>query len=106
MYENATTLKLVPGVMEKALSVLREQILPLIKNQDGLIHIGLVPDPFNNNLTVISVWACAKDAAAVEKKCAYIRALEWLDPYLQTAPDQPGEALNPLRQLSPKIPLN
>ena len=106
MYENATTLNLHPGVMEKALGILRERILPLMKNQDGLIHIALLPDRANHKLTVISLWACAMDAAAVERKCAYIRALEGLDPYLRAVPDLPGEVLNPLSQLSPKIPLN
>lgn len=40
MYENATTLKLHPGVMDKVLGVLRGQILPLLKDQAGLIHIA------------------------------------------------------------------
>jgi hypothetical protein len=106
MYENATTLQLHPGVMDKALGVLREQILPLLKKQDGLIHIALVPDRGNDRLTVISLWAAPLDAAAVERKCAYLRALGELDPFLDTNADLPEDQLDHLHQLTPKIPLN
>jgi hypothetical protein len=106
MYENSTTLRLRPGVMDKVLGILREQILPHIKDQKGLIHIALVPDRTHDRLTVISLWASAREAAVVEKKCAYFRALGSLDPYLRASLDQSEEEPNLMSSLSPKIPLN
>jgi hypothetical protein len=93
-------------MMEKTLAVLRELILPFLKEQPGLIHIALVPDRPNERLVVISLWKSALDAGALEKNCAYFRVLGALDTCLLAKPNPPGKPLDSMRPISTKILLN
>jgi hypothetical protein len=106
MYENATTLKFRTGKLNDGLSILRDVILPVLLDQPGMIHIGLVPNVLQEKVSVVSLWATREDALALEQNCAFLRAVRKLEPLLTletpVAPDMP----NPLRKIAVQIPLN
>jgi quinol monooxygenase YgiN len=82
MYENATTVQFQPGQIDEAVRILREDIVPVVKEQKGLISLCLLPDRSADKITVISLWISKVHALAIEAVCAYRKALNKLDPLL------------------------
>jgi len=106
MYENATTLKFRPGKLAEGLTILREEIFPILLKQPGLIHLGQVPGQHEDKVSVISLWGRREDALALEHTCAYLRAISKLDPLLVMESTSDLDQPNPLRKLAVQIPLN
>ncbi len=89
MYENATTVQLLPGTFDRALGILRNCIVPALKAQKGLCSLGLIPHRESHQIVVISLWRSKTDALAAEAACAYRRQLKQLDPLLDQQPAPP-----------------
>lgn len=86
MFENATVLHLKRGTAREALAVLREQIVPVLKQQAGLQGLALLPNDGADQITIISLWTSEAHARVVEAQCAYRRQMAKLDPYLGAQP--------------------
>ncbi len=82
MFENATTLQLHPGAVNETMLVLHCEIVQILRQQEGLIHLGLVSDPTNNRVTIISLWQTPRQARVIEAQAAYRRAVALLDPLM------------------------
>lgn len=82
--------------MEIVLYLLRAEIVPLLKNQPGLLQLGLVPAPRRDKITILSAWTCAEAARAVEQKCCYLKAVRKLEPYLTREITTASGSFNPL----------
>jgi quinol monooxygenase YgiN len=82
MYENATTIQFQSGTVDEALLILRAYVVPVLREQPGLIGLGLIPDRDADKITVISLWTSLAHALAVEAAPAYRKEAENLDPLL------------------------
>jgi quinol monooxygenase YgiN len=82
MFENATTVQFQPGQVDEALHILREDIVPVVKEQKGLISLCLLPDRMADKITVISLWISKAHAQAIEAVSAYRKEVRKLDPLL------------------------
>ena len=88
MYENVTTLAFRCGRLDEALDLLRQSIVPVLRAQDGLLHLCLLPDRAHDKITVISLWTCAASARATESVGPYRREVNRLDPLLREPDDE------------------
>ena len=79
MYENATTIQFQPGTVDKALFALRAHVVPILREQAGLLSLCLIPDHKTSRITVISLWISRAHALAVEATCAYRKEIKKLD---------------------------
>ena len=82
MHESIMTMNLRLGSMRAALAIWREQVLPVLKTQPGLVHIGLMPDGALQRLTVTSVWERKSDKELAEAQGRYLQAMRELERYL------------------------
>ncbi len=106
MYENATTVPFQLGQIDEALRILREDIVPVLKEQKGLISLCLLPDRSAAKITVISLWVSKAHALAVEATCAYRNEVRKLDPLLDSIFAYPEYKLNPLYQVHSHFLMN
>ena len=96
MFENTTTLQIHSGPVDEALATLRREIVPLLKAQNGLISLALIPNPTAGALTVISLWQSPTHAQAVENVTAYRHAVIRLGSLLEETPGFPRRVLENL----------
>lgn len=73
MFENHSTLEVQPGRLDEALSILKNEIVPLVKSSQGLLSLCLTPDWRASQVVVISLWDHQHSAEAVEHLEAYQR---------------------------------
>jgi quinol monooxygenase YgiN len=71
MYENATTIQLQSGTVDEALLILRAYIVPVLREQVGLLSLCLIRDLATSKITIISLWTSPAHALAVEAASAY-----------------------------------
>ena len=71
MFENHTTLEVMPGKMDEALAILNMEILPLIKTDPGLLSLGLLTNLPVSRIVVLSLWKNRRAAESVEYLPAY-----------------------------------
>ena len=106
MYENATTVQFQPGQIDEALRILREDIVPVVKEQKGLISLCLLPDRSADKITVISLWISKAHAQAIEATCAYRKEVKRLDPLLDSSFAYPVYKANTLKQVYSHFMMN
>jgi quinol monooxygenase YgiN len=106
MYENATTVQFQPGQIDTALRILREEVVPVLKEQKGLISLCLLPDRSADKITVISLWISKAHALAIEAKCAYRKEVKKLDPLLDSLSTYPEHKVNALDQIRSHFMMN
>jgi quinol monooxygenase YgiN len=106
MYENATTVQLQPGQIDAAMRILREDIMPVLKEQKGLISLCLLPDRSADKITVISLWISKAHALAIEATCAYRKEAKKLDPLLDSLFAYPEYKANILNQVRSHFSMN
>jgi quinol monooxygenase YgiN len=93
MYENATTVQFQPGTVDDALLALRAYIVPVLREQAGLLSLGLIPDRDAGKITVISLWTSPAHAHAVEAAYAYRKEITRLDHLLMNQPVYAAQTL-------------
>jgi len=86
MYENATTIQLQSGTVDEALLILRAYVVPVLREQVGLLSLCLIPDLATSKITIISLWTSPAHARAVEAVCAYRKEVAKLDHLLMDQP--------------------
>ena len=106
MHENATTVQFQPGQIDEALRILREDIVPVLKEQKGLISLCLLPDRSADQITVISLWISKGHALAIEATCAYRKEVKKLDPLLDFSFAYPEYKANTLNQVRSHFLMN
>jgi quinol monooxygenase YgiN len=89
MFENATTVQFQPGKVDEALCILRQDIVPTLKEQKGLISLCLLPDRASDRITIISLWSSKAHAQAIEAVSAYRKEVRKLDSLLSQQPAHP-----------------
>lgn len=73
-----------PEKREEIVNVLRKEVLPILKNQQGFLEIlPFVPESKTEKLVTISLWAEKRDAERYEREM-YPRVENILKPYLAT----------------------
>ena len=90
MFENATTVQIQPGMVDRALHILRAYCVPVLKAQRGFINLGFIPDYAHDKLTVISLWQTKAHALAVEAVGDYLQATQQLALLLAIPAPQPA----------------
>ena len=106
MYENATTIQFQSGAVDEALLILRAYIVPVLREQAGLLSLCLIPDREANKITVISLWTSPAHARAVEAVCAYRKEVARLDPLLMNKPVHPVHAFQTAQHVDQPFGLN
>jgi quinol monooxygenase YgiN len=106
MYENATTVQFQPSQMDEALRILREDVVPVLKEQKGLISLCLLPDRSADKITVISLWISKAHALTIEANCAYRNEVKKLDPLLDSPFAYPEYKVNTLNQVRSHFLMN
>jgi heme-degrading monooxygenase HmoA len=86
MFENATTLTILPGRLAEASALLRESILPLLRSQPGLLSLAFIPREAENQLTIVSIWQTEAHAQAIESDPRYREAFLRLHRLIQVQP--------------------
>jgi quinol monooxygenase YgiN len=86
MFENAITVEFQPGKVDEAMRILKSHVVPMLKDQAGLISLCLLPHPSQNTITVISLWDSKAHALAVEGASAHRREVQRLDALLANPP--------------------
>ncbi len=102
MYENATTIQLRLGKVGEALLILRAYVAPVLREQAGLLSLGLIPHRDTDKITVITLWTSPAHALAAEAICAYRKEVAPLDPVLSDESVRPmaaSPASKPVYQL-------
>lgn len=85
MYEYAVTLQIQPHALPDALSLLRQQLTPLMSVKTGLLGLAYIPRRDENTITIISMWQSHEHAAAGEMCHTYRSLVARLDQYLLDA---------------------
>jgi len=106
MYENATTVQFQSGKVDEALLMLRAYVVPVLREQAGLLSLCLIPDRESSKITVISLWTSPAHALAVEAVCAYRNEVAGLDPLLMTKPVHPLKAVQTAQYVDQPFGLN
>ena len=106
MYENAATIQFQSGAAGEALLILRAYVVPVLREQAGLLSLCLIPDREANKITVISLWTSPAHARAVEAVYAYRKEVAKLDPLLINQPVQPAYAVQTLQHIDHTFALN
>jgi quinol monooxygenase YgiN len=106
MYENAATIQFQSGAAGEALLILRAYVVPVLREQAGLLSLGLIPDRDANKITVISLWTSPAHARAVEAVCAYRKEIAKLDPLLMNKPVLPAQAVQTAQHVYQPFGLN
>jgi quinol monooxygenase YgiN len=106
MYENATTVQFQPGAVDEALLILRAYVVPVLREQAGLLSLGLIPDCDAGKITVISLWTSPAHARAVEAACAYRKEVARLDHLLMDQPVYAAQALQTSLRMNQPFALN
>ena len=88
-YENATTLTFCPGRLDEAAAILREHILPILRQQPGMLSLAVIPIAAEGQLTILSIWQTRAQARAIESDPAYCQAFHRLDGLLQEPAARP-----------------
>jgi quinol monooxygenase YgiN len=106
MYENATALEFQSGKMDEALRILKEKVVPVLKDQAGLISLCLLPNRTTNKIVVISLWDSKAHASAAEAVSAYQRQMKKLEPLLTQQSVYPEEETRAQNRVRKQIALN
>ena len=106
MYENATTVQFQPGEADEALLILRAYVVPVLREQAGLLGLCLIPDRNAGKITMISLWTSPAHARAVEAVCAYRKEVAKLDPLLIDEPIYFGHPSGASRQVYQPFAMN
>ena len=80
---------ILPGKVEEAAKLLREEIMPTAANYRGFIQNFLLVDASNSRLATLSVWETQADAKAVyeDEGGSYQTGIAKLKPLLVGPPD-------------------
>jgi len=106
MYENATTIQVQPGAVDEALLILREYIVPVLRERAGLLGLCLIPDREANKITVISLWTSPAHALAVEAASAYRKEVKQRDTLLMDEPVYSAQASPASKQVYQPFTMN
>jgi quinol monooxygenase YgiN len=89
MYGINIRVQIIPGKIEEAAKLLREEVMPLAVNYSGFIQTFLIVDAPNSRLTTLSVWESETDAKAIyeDEGGLYQTAVAKLKPKLAGPPD-------------------
>lgn len=88
MFARVLNFELKPEKKEEMVKVLKNQVLPILKKQNGFLEIlPFLPERMKEtNVTVISLWATPSDAERYERD-AYVKVLDIAKPFLATPID-------------------
>lgn len=73
MYARTIQAAIVPGQTDEAIRVYNEQVLPLIRQQPGLISSALMIDRDNSRAMTVTVWETAEALAATAEGTSYLQ---------------------------------
>ena len=71
MFENATTLNIHNGRLDDSIAILRENVIPILLGQPGLLSLALIPQSEHSRLSLVSIWTSLAHAQAVESNPHY-----------------------------------
>jgi len=82
-------IQIIPGKIEEAAKLLREEVMPIAANYRGFIQNFLIVDAPNHRIATLSVWETEADAKAIyeDEGGLYQIAIAKLKPILAGAPD-------------------
>ncbi|MBG94491.1 MAG: hypothetical protein CL793_04420 [Chloroflexi bacterium] len=66
MYVQVSRVKIHQGMMEDAIRMFRESVLPLLVEQSGFIKFYLLSDPANHEIIVENFWEAIADIEALQ----------------------------------------
>ena len=71
MYVQVSRVKIHQGLMEDAIRLFRESVLPLLVEQSGFIKFYLLSDPANDELIVEHFWETIDDIESLQASGFY-----------------------------------
>ena len=82
MYSRTGTSTIKPGKMDEALTVYRDTILPVLKQQKGFKGLYWLTDRKTDKYTVFTLWETEADMLATETSGLLREVLSKLDAYV------------------------
>ncbi len=73
MYARTITAALVPGKADEATRVFRDEVIPLVKGQAGVVRVTLLIDRASNQAMAISEWESEAAASATGEGSQYLQ---------------------------------
>jgi quinol monooxygenase YgiN len=86
MFDHAITIRIIPGCQTQALKLLQRVVIPILRAQPGIISLGVVAHPDQEQITILSEWRDIEAARAAESADGYFLGLCQLEPYLEKEP--------------------
>jgi heme-degrading monooxygenase HmoA len=96
MYARVVTSQLQPGKMEEWIAILRDSIVPAVKQQKGFKGFVVLADPNTNKGIAYSVWETEADLKATETSQFYQQQIAKLSGVLAMPPVREMYALSVL----------
>ena len=92
--------------MAEALLILRAYVVPVLREQAGLLSLCLIPDREANKITAISLWTSSAHALAAEAAPAYRKEVKQLDTLLMDEPVYSAQASQASKQVYQPFAMN
>lgn len=94
-------MRILPGKMELAVSIIERSVIPLLRDQKGFVNIMLMENRDRNELIGLTIWETERDMLLPER-CDFLEQQAWK---LNTVLAEGATAVNYEHRLPVQIPV-
>ena len=76
MHSRMMTMRILPGKMELAVSIMQRSVIPMLRNQKGFVNIVLMENRDRNELIALTSWETERDMLSPER-CDFLEQQAW-----------------------------